>query len=140
MKKLVFLILATLSLLSCSTDDDLESKTPEYYNVKYQVIGTGVANRIKYSISDGETESVKRVSLPFTKELRLRTELDENGTISGYKNISFYVYGDTGISDIEEIRIYVDGKLESYAYRPVKRQDYYVYPWSCHFDYLIREL
>jgi hypothetical protein len=140
MKKVVFLILATLSLLSCSTDDDLESKTPEYYNVKYQVIGTGDASRIKYSIGDGETESVEWVSLPFTKELRLRTELDENGTISGYKNISFYVYGDTQVSDIEEIRMYVDGKLECYAYGPQKPQDYNVYPWTCHFDYLIREL
>tara|TARA_R100000789_G_C3014649_1_gene152133 strand:+ start:967 stop:1392 length:426 start_codon:yes stop_codon:yes gene_type:complete len=141
MKKIVLIILATISVLSCSTDDNSENKTPEFYNVKYQVIGTGDASRIAYSISDGNTESIDWVNLPFTKEIRLRTELDEQGTISGYKTISFRVYGDTQVSNIEEIRIYVDGELVcSNTDGPEKPQDYNVYPWTCHFDYLIREL
>ena len=137
----LFMIIFCFSCSSEDTPDSSENKTAEYYNIKYEVVGTGMAYLIQYSNGNDETVEEKYVTLPFTKEFRFRTKMQGEENTTGYVTKIFRVYGYEEQSNIQEIRIFIDGELEcadtdgpsSY------NSDIYLTPWTCSFEYLRRE-
>ncbi len=136
-EKLSLLLFFVCIIFSCSNsgDEDLNN-TPEFYNVKYEIIGTGEVSRIKYT-DNKETIEEFSVKIPFTKELRYRTESESETYSSGYKNILFWVYNNTG--DIQEVRLYIDGELVESQTTPPTNPNNQWEPWSVSYQYLRRK-
>ncbi len=156
MKKLIILVFVLMSIACSNNSEEVAISTPEYYDIKYEIIGNGKAAKIRYSDNDGYTELEYNsgsenpyelgVPLPFVKEVRIMTEedghLNSDGTKSyGCKTISISAYLDRNDCNVTAINIYANGKLvasedssQGYFYTPGETWT----PWGVHFEYLRR--
>lgn len=132
MKKIIILLLFTTLSFSCSSDEDSNS-TPEFYNVKYEIVGSGTAYSIRYTSNEGSIEE-DNVALPYTKEIRYKTEVNGDNNTYGKKSIIFWVYRVESLADIQEIRLYINNELvDTDMSAPVSSN------YSVHFDYIRRD-
>ena len=140
MKKIkkLSLLLLMYTMFSCSnnSEEDLNS-TPEFYDVKYEVIGTVEAQRIIYTSDDGDIEE-NSVKLPYEKEFKYRTEKDGEDGVFGYKRIGLRLYS-LDNSYVQEVRLYIDGELVDSQTTPPTNPNNLWQPWSVGFDYLRRK-
>ena len=150
MKKLLLLLFVGI-LISCSKDDSPSNEKiiiPETYQVTYEVLGTGFANRIDYSTSIDESSSRINVSLPFRKTITHKNRKEGQG--EGYAYEDFYSHHQIllrvheynssaqGISgNVTEVNLYIDGKLEDSKNSGVLLETQ-LYLWLCEFRYVIR--
>lgn len=108
MKKLLLLFLS-VSLLSCSSDDEI----PEKFDIKIEING-------KYSIPSASifvnSTSIKKwnnIDLPFTSEYTYYTSGDEVTNVTTACDcitISVWAYI-SSINEMEEFNLYIDGEL-----------------------------
>lgn len=143
MVKRILFIFTVICLFSCSSDntsDSWEDKTPEFYNVKYEVVGTGMAYKIRYTTADNELVTERNIPLPYTKEFRLKTEIQGEDNTYGIETIYFWVYALEEVSSIQETRIFINGEqVDSDIDGPDFSPNGYETGWRCSFDYMRRE-
>jgi hypothetical protein len=109
-KKLsVIALLLTFSF--CSETESLET-TPEYYDLKYEVIGPYPIRKLTYDSNNGSVEETN-VVLPFTKEIRYKTEVDGELNINGTRSYGFKRIGIIASNAVPnmQVKLYIDGKL-----------------------------
>jgi hypothetical protein len=117
MKKIIKLAVLFLALTFsfCSETESLDT-TPEYYDLKYEVLGGSTIWKVRYNSNNGSVEETN-VDLPFTKEIRYRTEVDgelnSDGTRSyGFK--SLFIFALDATNKMSQVNIYIDGELVDY--------------------------
>jgi hypothetical protein len=109
-KKLSVIALA-LTFSFCSETESLET-TPEYYDLKYEVIGPSPTRKLTYDSNNGSVEETN-VVLPFTKEIRYKTEVDGELNIDGTRSYGFKrisIRASNAVPNMQ-VKLYIDGKL-----------------------------
>lgn len=113
MKKLLLLFLS-ISILSCSSDDEEAKKEiPEKFDIKIEIKGKYSIPKVHISINSIVVKEWGNTDLPFTAEYTYYTSGDEITkveTACDCITISVWAYL-SGINEMEEFNLYIDGEL-----------------------------
>lgn len=113
MKKLLLLFLS-ISLLSCSSDDDEAKKEiPEKFDIKIEINGVYSIPRAYIFVNSIGVKEWNNIDLPFTSEYTYYTSGDEVTNVTTACDcitISVLAYI-SSINEMEEFNLYIDGEL-----------------------------
>lgn len=110
---LVFIILFSLVVNACSSNDDIDREIviPEKFDIKVEVNGLYNVPSISISINSTQVKEWKNESLPFSGEYTYYTTGNEfSSTSCNCIKISAWAYL-SDINSLESFNLYVDGEL-----------------------------
>lgn len=112
MKKLLVIFLS-ISLLSCSSDDEAKKEIPEKFDIKIEINGRYSISNVSIFVNSFGVKEWNNIDLPFTSEYTYYTSGDEVTnviTAGGHITISVMAYISSA-NEMEEFNLYIDGEL-----------------------------